>query len=141
MPQKKRAGVNTVRRQFDYVFSASTQKKLSDLLDIDYSLIPDERDPAAARRSIEGAEVILSTWGAVPYTRDVLDSCPDLKLILYGAGSFKGCLSPALIESDIIVCTAVHMNARPVAEFTLGLILASLKNVFAHNESFPVART
>ena len=136
MADKIPAGINTIREQFDYVFSPVTQDALADLLDIDYGQIPTEKSLEATKRSVSGAKVIVSTWGALPYTPDLLACCPDLELILYGAGSFKAYLSKELIESDVKVCTAVHMNALPVAEFTLGLILTSMKNVFRHHRTF-----
>jgi phosphoglycerate dehydrogenase-like enzyme len=136
MSDKIPAGINTTKGQFDYVFSPATQNALADLLDIDYRQISVEKSLEVTKRSVTGAKVIISTWGALPYTPDLLDCCPDLELILYGAGSFKAYLSRELTASDVKVCTAVHMNALPVAEFTLGLILTSMKNVFRHSREF-----
>jgi phosphoglycerate dehydrogenase-like enzyme len=136
MARTIRAGINTTKDQFDYVFSSKTREALSELVTVDYSLIPEQATPESIRRSIEGAEVIFGTWGSLPYTKYLLDACPDLELILYGAGSFKALVTPELISSGVAVCTAVHINAQPVAEFTLGIILTSLKNVFDHDRRF-----
>ena len=133
MNNKVKAGINTSRQQFDYVFNRAAQKKLSEYLLIDFDLVPEAPNRDNIRAGIEDAEVIISTWGALPYTKDILDACPNLRLILYGAGSFKACATPELSARDVTVCTAVHMNAQPVAEFTLGLILTSMKNVTRHN--------
>ena len=125
--ERIKAGINTNRRQWEYVFSPGTREKLSRYLELDEPLIPEEANTEeSAARSVEGAEVILSTWGAAPYTRKVLDACPDLKLILYGAGAFKSYVTDGLLARDVTVCTAVHLNAVPTAEFSLALILTSM---------------
>jgi phosphoglycerate dehydrogenase-like enzyme len=129
---KIKAGVNTSRTQWEYVFSPETREQLHELLDFDESLIPENsKDTEAVARSVTGARVVLSTWGAQPYTPALLDTCPDLELVLYGAGSVKGFVTEELSARKVTVCSAVHLNARPVAEFVLGIILSSLKNVFA----------
>lgn len=123
-----RAGVNTNRRQFEGVYNEAARARLADLVEINFDAIPEEATPAAVAESIRGAEVVLSTWGAVPYTSELLAAAEDLKLVLYGAGSFKAQITPALLERDPTVCTAVHLNAIPTAEFSLMLILAALKD-------------
>lgn len=123
-----RAGVNTSRRQFEGVYNEAARARLAELVEINFDAIPEEATPAAVAESIRGAEVVLSTWGAVPYTSELLAAAEDLKLVLYGAGSFKAQITPALLERDPTVCTAVHLNAIPTAEFSLMLILAALKD-------------
>ena len=135
--EKIKAGVNTTRGAWNYVFSHETQENLKRILDFDESLIAEEKDPSIVQQSITDAEIILSTWQAVPYTDEMLASCPDLKMILYGAGSVKGFVTDALLaKKGVKVCSAIHLNAIPVAEFTLGLILTSLKNVFPYYNDF-----
>ena len=129
-----RAGINTVRDQWDYVYSEQTQSKLAEVLEFDPARIPQRGEPDEYKASLEGARVILSTWGAHPLTPAILDLCPDLELVVYAAGSVKGFLTPEFIHRGIPVCSAVHLNAQPVAEFTLGMILMALKQVFARNE-------
>lgn len=132
---KPKAGINTTVDQWDYVYGQDTQAELAELLDIDLSRIPRTRDPAEYRRSLAGAHVILATWRAHPLDSEILQLCPDLELVVYAAGSVKPLLTPELIRREIPVCSAVHINARPVAEFTLGLILMALKQVFHHNQA------
>jgi phosphoglycerate dehydrogenase-like enzyme len=136
MGDKPKAGINTVRSQWEHVFSPATRRELHDLLDFDESLIPNDPDDVAAyKASLSGAEVVLSTWGAHAYTPDLLSVCPDISLVLYGAGSVKGFVTDELVQRNVTVCSAVHLNAQPVAEFVLGIILSSLKNVYTFNHS------
>lgn len=129
-----RAGINTVRSQWDYVYSEQTQSRLAEILDFDPALVPQDGEPEEYRASLAGARVILSTWGAHPLSADILELCPDLELVVYAAGSVKGFLTPEFMDRKIPVCSAVHLNAQPVAEFTLGMILMALKQVFGRNE-------
>jgi phosphoglycerate dehydrogenase-like enzyme len=136
MTERPRAGVNTFREAWEYVFGEDTRARLHEILEIDEASIPARpNDPDSVSRSLEGAQVVLSTWGALPYDDQILRVCPQLSLIAYGAGSVKGFVTPGLMERNVTVCSAVHINARPVAEFVLGLILTSLKDVFGHNRA------
>jgi phosphoglycerate dehydrogenase-like enzyme len=136
MSEKIRAGINTTRDMWNYVFSSQTKTDLAEHLDFDESSISDHPDPPAVAKSCSGAEVIISTWRAVPYTAEILKPCPDLQLILYAAGTFKPYVTPELQQRNVTVCTAVHLNAIPTAEFTLGIILSSLKNVYRYHTDF-----
>jgi phosphoglycerate dehydrogenase-like enzyme len=131
---KPRAGVNTNRAQFTRVYSAAARESLRELVDLDESLIPEHGTLEEVQASIRGADVVLSTWGAQPYTRDLLDIAPDLKLILYAAGSFKAQVTSDLVKHAPIVCNAAHLNAVPTAEFSLMLILLALKDAIAGNQ-------
>lgn len=129
------AAVNTDRGRWGYVFGEKTRRRLHDLLDFDEGSIPERNSEESLIERIRGANIVLSTWGAVPYTAPVLDACPDLRLVLYAAGSVKYFVTPELTSRGITVSSAVHLNARPVAEFVLGIILTSLKNVFSLNDA------
>ncbi|MBT3274442.1 MAG: hydroxyacid dehydrogenase [Spirochaetales bacterium] len=128
-----KGGINTKKSDLDNVFTQVTQSALAERLELDFAAVPVQSDLESMKASVSGAEVIISTWGALPYTPDILDVCPELKLVLYGAGSFKSYVTPELVFAGVTVCSAVHLNAQPVAEFTLGIILTSLKNVIEHS--------
>ncbi len=130
-----RAGVNAPREQFMRVYSEEARERLHDLVELDESLIPETTDITSVQASLDGATVVLSTWGAHAYTDIVLESCPNLELILYAAGTFKSQVTPALIAKAPVVCNAAHLNAIPTAEFSLMLILAALKDYLPHLQS------
>lgn len=131
-----KAGVNATGPNWRRVFYADVRGAFRRYLDFDEACIPEEEDPAAVRRDIEGARVILSTWGAVPLDGGLLDSCPDLELILHAAGTVKSFMTEELKRREIIIVSSAWINAISVAEYTLGLILTSLRNVFQHKEDF-----
>ena len=132
--KKIKAAINTTEKNWCRVYNEETRSRLKELLDFDESLVYEEPDKRILMQSIEGAEVVLSGWNAVSYDGEVLDQCPDLKIILYAGGSIEYFCSDELLKRDVKICTASHVNSRPVAQFTLGIILTGLKYVPQFNE-------
>ncbi|MEI6491165.1 MAG: hydroxyacid dehydrogenase [Verrucomicrobiota bacterium] len=87
-------------------------------------------DPAnwkEAGEALSQADVIVSTWGMPVLTPEFLEAAPALKAVFYAAGSVKGFVTEAAWKRDIIVCSAWAANGIPVAEYSFGTILLSLK--------------
>jgi phosphoglycerate dehydrogenase-like enzyme len=93
---------------------------------------PRERAAAARLASITGdvaeAQVIMASWGCPVMDAGFLDSAPRLRLVLYAAGSVRAFVTDALWERGIRVSSASALNAVSVAEYTLAVILFSLKH-------------
>ena len=136
MSGRPKAVVNASRSNWERVFAEAVRRELHELVDFDEAGIPDRMSEELLREQAAGAEVMLSTWGVTRITAGVLDVCPRLRYVIHGAGSVKGFCSDELAARGIRVFSAVHLNARPVAEFCLGMILASLKNVFSYKRIF-----
>lgn len=73
-------------------------------------------------------EVVLSGWGAPVMDSRFLEHAPCLRAVFYGAGSVRGFTTPELWERGVTVVSAYSANAVPVAEYTLAVILFSLKH-------------
>jgi phosphoglycerate dehydrogenase-like enzyme len=73
------------------------------------------------------AEVILSGWGAPAMDGGFLAAAPNLRVVLYGAGSIRRVATPAFWERDLRITSAYAANAVPVSEYALTVILFSLK--------------
>jgi phosphoglycerate dehydrogenase-like enzyme len=73
------------------------------------------------------AEVILSGWGAPAMDGGFLAAVPNLRVVLYGAGSIRRVATPAFWERDLRITSAYAANAVPVSEYALTVILFSLK--------------
>jgi phosphoglycerate dehydrogenase-like enzyme len=73
------------------------------------------------------AEVILSGWGAPAMDGAFLDAAPNLRAVLYGAGSIRRVATPALWDRGVRITSAYAANAVPVSEYVLAAILFSLK--------------
>ncbi|MEU0564248.1 hydroxyacid dehydrogenase [Nonomuraea sp. NPDC005983] len=81
---------------------------------------------------MSGVEVLCTSWGAPVLDRATLDTLPELKLVLYAAGSVRAVVTPEFWERDIPIVSAYRANALPVAEFTFAQIVYALKQGWRH---------
>ena len=79
---------------------------------------------------LQHVDVLLSGWGIPVIDESFLTAAPGLTAIFYGAGAVGHFVTPALIERGMTVVSAQELNAVPVAEYTLAMILLSLKHAF-----------
>ena len=71
--------------------------------------------------------MILSGWGAPAMDAAFLEAAPNLRVVLYGAGSIRRVATPALWDRGVRITSAYAANAVPVSEYVLAAILFSLK--------------
>lgn len=76
---------------------------------------------------VSDVEFIFSTWGAPKLDEVFLAAAPKLRAFFYGAGSIRGFTTEAAWNRGIVISSAYAANSLPVAEYTLGAILLSLK--------------
>ncbi|GAA3634739.1 hydroxyacid dehydrogenase [Microbacterium awajiense] len=85
-------------------------------------------DPATLDR-LGDVEVLVTGWGAPKITARVLEALPRLRAVVHAGGGTQ-----ALVESEVrsrlALSTAGDVNAVPVAEYTLAMILLACKQVF-----------
>ncbi|HEX4215807.1 MAG TPA: hydroxyacid dehydrogenase [Candidatus Dormibacteraeota bacterium] len=77
---------------------------------------------------LEEAELVLSTWGMPRLDSAFLAAAPRLRCVFYGAGSVHYFVTEESWARRVRVTSAWSANAVPVADYTLGLILVSLKS-------------
>lgn len=76
-------------------------------------------------------EVILSGWGAPVLNEAFLNAAPKLRAFFYGSGSIRNFVTEAFWARNIPITSAYAANAVPVAEYTVGSILLSLKHFWS----------
>ena len=96
------------------------------------------KDRAAALPKLGDADLILGSWGMLKADAELLAAAPRLRAICYAAGSVKYFVTPESYARNVLITTAMHANAVPVAEVTLALITLANKNWF---NAQAVART
>ena len=89
-----------------------------------------------ARRALERAEVLITAWGAPPLSDADLDSAPRLRYLLYAGGQGAILLPESARERGIQVSNAGWLNAIPVAEFTVAMIVLANKRAFEANRMY-----
>ncbi|MFT4030216.1 MAG: hydroxyacid dehydrogenase [Protaetiibacter sp.] len=95
-----------------------------------------QADTGSDRADLDAVEIIFGSWGAPVLTRQLLDRMPSLRVLVYAAGSVKHLLTEEAIKREIRVSSAAQVNARPVAEYTLAMIILGLKRVFEWERSY-----
>lgn len=104
--------------------------------DLDPSVcVRDFADPAH-RAALAGVEVLITGWGCPRIDADVLARTPNLRVVLHTAGSVRGLIGEAAWDRGLLVSSAAHANALPVAEFTLAAILFAAKDAFAARDRY-----
>ncbi|MFI6464252.1 2-hydroxyacid dehydrogenase [Streptomyces sp. NPDC050528] len=74
-----------------------------------------------------GAQVLVTQMG--PVTERVLEACPDLRLVVVCRGGPVNVNLDAAKTHDVRVCFAPGRNAAATAEFTVGMMLATLRRI------------
>ncbi|MFF9563898.1 hydroxyacid dehydrogenase [Leifsonia sp. NPDC014704] len=87
-------------------------------------------DDAAGRKALSRAHVLITGWGAPPLTDEDLDAAPHLRYVLHAGGQGATLLPPSARDREIKVSNAGWVNAIPVAEFTLAMIILANKGTF-----------
>ncbi|MFX4270818.1 hydroxyacid dehydrogenase [Propionibacteriaceae bacterium Y1685] len=74
------------------------------------------------------ARILISSWRTPQVDETVLASCPNLEVVMHGAGSVKPVVSDALWARGIRVSSAAGPLGKGVAESALAMTITSLKN-------------
>ncbi|WP_017582220.1 hydroxyacid dehydrogenase [Nocardiopsis valliformis] len=114
---------------FRLQFTPPVMERLRQAAHLEEPLLISDFDTPEARARLAGCEVLLTSWGCPPITREVLDAAPELRAIIHAAGSVRAQVPPEAFDRGLLVTTAAAVNAVPVAEYTLAMILACGKRV------------
>lgn len=113
---------------FDLVYGESERAAIAKLVHIAGHVT--RADVLANPGVLSDIDVIFSGWGMPMLDEALLAAAPHLKAVFYAAGAVGSWLTDAAIERGIKVTTAHVANSIPVAEYTLAMILLSLKHTF-----------
>ena len=111
------------------IYGPAEQAAIAGLVDV----LGEPLDAATCRQQpdlLGQADVIFSGWGAPVMDADFLAAAPRLRAVFYGAGSIRGFVTEAFWKRGIVVTSAYAANAIPVVEFTMAVIVLSLKHVW-----------
>ncbi len=116
---------------YDLIYPASIRSEIEKY--VDFVAEPIATESLASRMSdLQDVEVIFSGWNAPVMDEAFLAAAPNLKAVFYGAGSIRYCTPPAFWDREIVITSANAANAVPVAEFTLSVVLLSLKKFWSY---------
>lgn len=112
------------------LFDDATLARLRDATDLVTAVPATSWEQARADGWLGSVEVLVTGWGAPRVDEAVLADAPALRAVVHAAGSVKELLAPAVWERGVVVATAAEANSVPVAEFTLAVVLLSLKRAW-----------
>ncbi|PWK88438.1 phosphoglycerate dehydrogenase-like enzyme [Lentzea atacamensis] len=113
----------------DQQFGALELARLRRLAKLGDPLVAHDFSAPAVRRRLASVEVLITSWGCPPIDSDVLAAAPRLRAALHAAGSVRSHVGDAVFDRDVLVTTAAHVNAEPVAHYTVAAILWAFKKV------------
>lgn len=128
--RKPRAVINGGPEMCRAVFPPQTYARILELVEAPLGLPTQKWTEDTLAEAAKGCSIIITTWGAQQITEKVAAACPELELIVHGAGSLQNMLCPTIMERAPKITTAVRINAEPVAIYTLGLVLTTLRDSF-----------
>ncbi|HEX8339424.1 MAG TPA: hydroxyacid dehydrogenase [Tepidisphaeraceae bacterium] len=124
---------------YDLVYGRAERERIAQLVDVcaaPQTAESVQKNPAV----LADAEIIFSGWG-MPLVDDAfLDNAPHLRAIFYAAGTV-GFWAARTPERGVVITSAQHANAVPVAEYALATILFSLKHGWRLARQTRAART
>jgi len=119
------------REYLEAVFPEEIRAELAGSVEF---VAPPQTAAALARNPeiLREVEIILSGWGVPAMDESFLCRAPRLEAVFHAAGSIRCLTSAAFWERGIRVSSAYAANSLPVAEYTLGAILLSLKHFWRY---------
>ena len=120
----------------DYLLSAPIVESLEQFADIEIVVDPAGLDRKQYARLYEGRDAVLTTWNTPLIDCEVLARAKELKIISHAGGEMRPFISLEIFDfrPDLILCNASNVMARPVAEHSLCVTLALLRNLFHFKE-------
>lgn len=114
---------------YQWIYAEPERQRIAELVEI----VGPAQTADSIRQNLDllrEVDVIFSGWGCPTLDAELLDAAPNLKLILYGAGSIRAFTTAEFWRRNITICSAWGANAVPVSEYTLAAILFGLKSVW-----------
>jgi phosphoglycerate dehydrogenase-like enzyme len=124
----------------EMLFDAAARERLASSYDVDFD------DPVADLGALDDAvlavvDTLLTGWGATRVDAALLARIPRLRAIHHAAGSVRGIVGDACWDRSVRVTSAAEVNARPVAEYAVAMIVLAAKQVFRGQELYRRRRT
>ncbi|GAB3921819.1 2-hydroxyacid dehydrogenase [Microlunatus endophyticus] len=109
-------------------FGGGRLDRLRDNVEVLPGVITDFAGPGA-RQLLAEADILLTGWSCPRIDGSVLEAAPRLRAVVHAAGTVKAMLADEVWDSGLLVCSMAELNALPVAEFVLAMILLENKRV------------
>lgn len=113
------------------IYGPAELAELRGLTELTETIIP-FREWSSHPEILSDVDILFSGWSAPLMDETFLRAAPKLRAVFYGAGSVRYFLTPAFWDRGIVITSAASANAVPVAEYTIGTVLLSLRHFWSH---------
>lgn len=125
----------------ELMFAPDVWAALNAEFDVAENTAPTQKSAAQLREAIGEFDAVLTGWGTPRFTRELLDSAVNLKIVAHTAGSPRAIfdddvVNEIIIPRGIVVYTGATSMARNVAEFTVGLMIQCARHTSLHEAVF-----
>lgn len=97
--------------------------------------LPSEMTLEFMKGILKDADACITCWGTPPFTDELLDSLPKLRLIAHSAGSIKALVPKSFWKSGRRITSNSPVIAEDVAQTVLAFILCSTKGLIEFDKS------
>lgn len=111
------------------LMSPEAIRTLTGMVDLRGPVFEDFSSPEA-QAALSDVEILITGWGCPKIGLDVLEAAPNLRAIIHAGGVISDKLPPIPAGRSIVGSNAGDANGRPVAEYTLAMVLLANKQAF-----------
>jgi phosphoglycerate dehydrogenase-like enzyme len=127
-----RIGVIVHQPLRDALFSREDRDRLNAMGTVRWT---DSAQPLTTLQAIEtlrDTDIAIGSWKTPTPDETLLSACSNLRLWIHAAGSVKMMFGPQLRQRQLVIASCAPAIAEQVAEYTLGLIITSLKRAWTN---------
>lgn len=117
-------------RLFERFFTSEDHERLTESGTVTFLTTPGDLRSGEALGLLSRAQVLVTGWDSGKLDDELVDQAPRLELVAHTGGTVRHVVTPRVFEHDVRVTSQTELNAVPVAEYTLAMILLSAKDVF-----------
>lgn len=92
--------------------------------------LPEAITPEFMMEQLPGAQACITCWRTPTLTDEMLEQLPELKFVMHAAGAVRNLVGPSFWHSGRHISSNAPVIAEDVAQTTLALMLASLKQLW-----------
>lgn len=118
------------------LFDQASVDRLVAAAAVDVDHVVDDFAAPDATAALHAAEILLTCWGAPEIDETVLAAAPRLRAVVHAAGSVRHLVTEACWQRGLLVTSAAWVNARPVAEYTVAMILLANKRILHVRDAY-----
>ena len=83
---------------------------------------------------LPGAAAVVTSWGSLSFTPELLTAADKLQIVGHAAGSVKSRMPKEGYDRGIVVLSAAAVIADSVAEYTLWAMLSMMRDLYPYEQ-------